>query len=78
MSILLLTDYFIFQDHLSMKMIDKGDKMADLYVLNSKKIATNKFSIATMASNSSISNVIPFVTTTICTQIWHDRLGPFI
>lgn len=69
MSILLLTDYCIFQDHLSMKMIDKGDKMADLYVLNAKKIATNKFSIATMSSNSSSSNVVPSVTTTIYAQI---------
>lgn len=59
-----IPDYFLIQDTSTKKMIGKGEKLQDLYVLDVDKLPV----FPAMASTSAHVNLVSI-------QTWHDRLG---
>lgn len=57
-------DHFIIQDILQKKMIGKGERVGDLYILDARTTATEP---VTSQPTVSINNVD--------TDLWHFRLG---
>ena len=58
-----------------MKMIDKGNKMDDLYVLDSEKIVVQENFVVARTSINSVSNVFSLAVNNVNAHIWHHRLG---